>query len=167
MEKITKPIYLIGMPGSGKSEVAKTLSQKLNTTCIDLDKEIEKHAHMFVHDIFDNYGEEAFRLKETEALKETVSTNAVISCGGGIVLNNKHKSLMKEGIVIYLMVDVDMIESRIEGSSHRPLLKKKSLKQLFDERMFKYLDFADVTISNEGPIEKTVEDILEFLKRRQ
>ena len=64
MEKITLPIYLIGMPGSGKSAVAKQLSQTLMLPLIDLDHEIEKHAHMFIEEIFESYGESVFREKE-------------------------------------------------------------------------------------------------------
>ena len=164
MEKITLPIYLIGMPGSGKSAVARHLSQTLDLPIIDLDHEIEKHAHMFIEEIFETYGESVFREKETQLLRSFSRDKAVIACGGGIVLNPEHKKIMQKGTIIYITVDVNIIEERLKHSTHRPILKTKSIQQLYDERMFKYLDFADVTISNERDINQTIDDIKEFLK---
>lgn len=164
MEKIAFPIYLIGMPGSGKSEVAKMLGQTLNIEVIDLDHEIERHAHMFIEEIFESYGEPVFREKETLMLETYAEEKAIIACGGGIVLNKNHKKIMQKGTVIYLMVDVNIIEKRLMYSTHRPLLKTKSIQQIYDERMFKYLDFAHVNISNEHGLENTIKDILSFLK---
>ena len=164
MENIVYPIYLIGMPGSGKSLIAKKLALKLGINAIDLDHEIEKNAHMFIHEIFETYGEATFRIKETECLKNNSQKKAVIACGGGIILNKAHKDIMKKGTIIYIMVDVEHIEARIQYSQHRPLLKQKSLKQLYEERMFKYLDFADTMISNEGHIDETIDRIMTYLK---
>ena len=166
MEKINYPIYLIGMPGSGKSEIATQLAKTLHIEHIDLDDEIEKHSHMYIHEIFERYGEATFRQKETDALLEVSQRKAVIACGGGIILNESHKKTMNQGTVIYLMVDVDVIEKRIRHTEHRPLLKKTSLKQLFEERRLKYIDFADVTILNDGEVDETIESILNFIKRR-
>jgi shikimate kinase len=167
MEKITLPIYLIGMPGSGKSAVAKQLSQTLMLPLIDLDHEIEKHAHMFIEEIFESYGERVFREKESQILKTHAQEKAVIACGGGIVLNPEHKNIMQHGTVIYIMVDVNIIEERLKYSTHRPILKTKSIQQIYDERMFKYLDFADVTISNERGLDQTINNIMDFLKGSQ
>jgi len=63
-------IYLIGMPGSGKTTIARKLAKQLNYTYIDLDGMIEKDAKMFIEFIFEKYGEEKFRALETSALKE-------------------------------------------------------------------------------------------------
>ena len=79
-------IYLIGMPGSGKTTIGKLLADKLSKTFVDLDHKIERDALMFVDEIFEQYGEKMFRDLETKALEE-VSTcdDLVVSTGGGIV----------------------------------------------------------------------------------
>ena len=75
-------IYLIGMPGAGKSELGKKLSQVLNYQFIDMDEYIEKKACMFIDEIFNFYGEEYFRALETNTLKELSNLdNVVISTG--------------------------------------------------------------------------------------
>ena len=53
-------IYLIGMPGCGKSTLGKVLAKQLNYDFIDMDQYIERQACMFIDEIFDAYGEEYF-----------------------------------------------------------------------------------------------------------
>ena len=79
-------IYLIGMPGTGKTTIGKLLAKKLSYEFVDLDHQIEKDALMFIDEIFEQYGEKFFRELETKALKEvSTGTNKIISTGGGIV----------------------------------------------------------------------------------
>jgi shikimate kinase len=78
-------IYIIGMPGSGKTTIAKHLAKALDYTYVDLDGMIERDALMFIEEIFEKYGEEKFRQLETDAIKSIECDQAVISCGGGIV----------------------------------------------------------------------------------
>src|SRR5690554_1254757 len=87
-------IYLIGMPGSGKTTLGKRLAEKLNMPFIDLDNHIEQKHLLYVDEIFEMYGEEKFRLLETESLKDVENLNSVISTGGGIVMKKSNKSLM-------------------------------------------------------------------------
>ena len=101
-------IYLIGMPGSGKTTVAINLAKKLSMTYVDLDGWIEKVAHLFIEDIFEKYGEEKFRELETEMLRKLPEDNIVVSCGGGIVVKKHNKALMN-GLKIYLDTDLDVI----------------------------------------------------------
>ena len=156
-------IYIIGMPGSGKTTVAKHLAKALKYTYIDLDALIEKDALMFVEEIFEKYGEDKFRVLETEALKSINTEPAVISCGGGIVTKKENKALM-HGLKLYLDTDISVIKERLENDYQRPLLRKTALEQLFDERFLKYQDFADAIINNNYDIDQTVKVILNYLK---
>jgi shikimate kinase len=157
-------LFLIGMPGSGKSTIGRLLSKKLNYTFIDLDGMIEKDSLMFIDEIFEKFGEKKFRELETESLKKLPDGNLVVSCGGGIITQKENKALM-EGIKIYLDTDIETIRKRLETDYVRPLLKKKSLDQLYNERYLKYVDFADAMISNDHSPEQTVDLIIEHLSK--
>ncbi len=158
-------IFLIGMPGSGKTTVARHLAKAKNLTYIDLDGMIEKDAKMFIEDIFEKYGEQTFRSLETEALKRLPEDGAVIACGGGIVTVKSNQDLMK-GLTIYLDTDIDVIRERLKTDYVRPLLKQKSLETLYDERFLKYQDFADLIVSNQQSVEETVKTIIVLLEKR-
>ena len=156
-------VYLIGMPGSGKSTIGKLLSERLGRTFVDLDHMIERDAMMFIDEMFEKYGEQTFREYETKAL-EAVSKceDLVVSTGGGIVTEKRNKALM-QGIVIYIDTEIEIIEERIKTDFPRPLLRKKTLVAIKDERMLKYIFFADVIIANDDDAEKAVTQILKKL----
>jgi len=95
-------IYLIGMMGSGKSTMGKTLSEEIQKPFVDLDSEIEKAAGKSISEIFDNDGEDQFRKMETKQLKQY--SESIVACGGGIVLNNANRQFINEnGIAILLL----------------------------------------------------------------
>lgn len=157
-------IYLIGMPGSGKSTIGKLLSERLGRTFIDLDHMIERDTMMFIDEMFEKYGEKTFREYETKAL-EAVSKcdELVVSTGGGIVTEKRNKAFM-QGVVIYIDTELEIIEERIKNDFPRPLLRKKTLAAIKDERMLKYIFFADVIIANDHDAEKAVTQILKKLE---
>lgn len=159
-------IYLIGMPGSGKTTIARKLSKALSYTYLDLDGEIEKKAHLFIEEIFETYGEEKFRALETEALANIDMDDAVIACGGGVVTVKSNKDLM-QGLKIYLDTDLDVITERLKEDYVRPLLRSKTLEQLYDERFLKYQDFADAIVSNNYDMDQTVKVILNYLRNEE
>ncbi len=157
-------IFLIGMPGSGKTTIARTLAKDLGYTYIDLDGMIEKEALLFIEEIFEKYGEKKFRALETEALRSiSHDRKQVIACGGGVVTVKENKKLMK-GLKLYLDTDIEIIKNRLDTDYQRPLLKEKTLEQLFDERYFHYQEFADAIISNNFDIETTLKVIKNYIK---
>ena len=87
-------IYLIGMPGSGKTTIGEKLAKELHMEFIDLDAYIAEKNAMFVEDIIHRYGEQVFREKESEALADLIDKQAVISTGGGVNKKKKNKTLM-------------------------------------------------------------------------
>lgn len=157
-------LYLIGLPGVGKSTVGKLLASKLNYKYIDMDQYIEQKACMFIDEIFKLYGEEYFRALESNVLIEFNNMdNVVISTGGGVIKNIKNKKLM-DGKVIYLTAPINVIQNRCDNSNIiRPLLEVKTVNDLYLERKEMYEKFSDITVSNVN-MKEAVSNILKALE---
>ena len=146
-------IYLIGMMGSGKSTVGKTLSEKMHKPFVDLDSEIEKAAGKSISEIFDIDGEEQFRKMETKQLKQY--SESIVACGGGIVLKDENREFINEnGIAILLLATMEELTQRLSNSGNRPLLAddntEEALTKLWMERQIDYLETANFTIETDG-----------------
>lgn len=157
-------IYLIGMPGCGKSTLGKKLAEKINYKFIDMDNYIEMKAGMFIDEIFEAYGEKFFRELETNTLKEFMDLdNVIISTGGGIIKNKEHKNLMN-GLCVFLNVDLKELEKRLALSDTvRPLLQTKTVYTLYEERKDLYDFFADIKVDNSN-IDEAIDKICEEIK---
>ncbi len=142
-------IYLIGLPGCGKSTLGKKLANKIGYQFIDMDEYIEKSACMFIDEIFEQYGEPYFRALEQATLDELKNMdNIVIATGGGIVADIENKKKL-DGACVYLSADLKTIEKRLEESSIiRPLLEKITLEEIYAARKDKYEAFQDITVDN-------------------
>ena len=157
-------IYLIGMMGSGKSTVGKTLSEKMHKPLIDLDSEIEKGTGKNISEIFDIDGEEQFRKMETKQLKQY--SQSIVACGGGIVLKDENREFINEnGVTILLTASMEELSHRLSDSGNRPLLAddntEEALTKLWLERQLHYLNTADFTIETDGKNpEQLTEEIL-------
>ena len=156
-------IYLIGLPGCGKTTLGKELANKIGYQFIDMDEYIERNACMFIDEIFEQYGEPYFRSLEEAALNELKSMdNIVISTGGGIVGNPNNKAKL-DGICIYLKVDLNTIKRRLEESNViRPLLEEISIDEIYEARKDKYEAFQNITVDNTN-LDDAVKQIIEEL----
>ena len=158
-------IYIIGMPGCGKSKTAKYLQIEKNQYIIDLDKYIEEQLETDIPTIFSKYGEEYFRLLETRALEQISDDfgDVIVSCGGGVVTNSNNLSVMKKGVTVFLDAPIETLKEHLSNSStQRPLLKVKTIEQIYNERIELYKKFADVTISYNSYIE-AADKIMEII----
>ena len=157
-------IYLIGMMGSGKSTVGKTLSEKMNKPFIDLDSEIENRTGKNISEIFDTDGEEQFRKMETKQLKQY--SESIVACGGGIILKDENREFINgNGATILLTASIEELSHRLSDSGNRPLLAdnntEEALTKLWLERQVNYLNTADLTIQTDGKNpEQLTEEIL-------
>ena len=154
-------IYLIGMMGTGKSTLGKTLSKNMQKPFIDLDSEIEKAAGKSITEIFDIDGEEQFRKMETKQLQQY--SKSIVACGGGIVLNNANRKFINEnGIAILLLATMGELTQRLSASNNRPLLAddnmEEALTKLWMERLIDYLDTADFSIETNGKTPEQLTD---------
>lgn len=149
-------IYLIGMPGTGKSSVGKCLAELMECPLYDLDLEIEKKFKMSVPDIFIYYGEMGFREREKATLASFKNVdNCVVACGGGTVLDPTNKELMEGGKIVWIETDLSLIKERLAIDPNvRPLLKRKALEELYEERKNIYESYADLRVTNnETPLD--------------
>ena len=154
-------IYLIGLPGVGKSTTGKALAEKLNYSFIDVDKEIERAEKVSISYLFNHDGEEYFRNLETRAIRDIKEDDIVISLGGGIVEREENLKHLK-GLVIYLKANLDYIKSRT-STKNRPLLKTYSLEELYSKRHEKYILFSNMTVEVEKSSEEIADQIANLI----
>ncbi len=129
-------IYLVGMPGVGKSSLGKKLAQKLQWLWLDLDQLITEKAGQSIASLFNAHGETFFRDLEQSVLKESFAQTAcVISCGGGTSsYSNNMELINKNGLSIYLSASDEFIKQRIlQAKEPRPLFKGLNEKELLQK----------------------------------
>jgi shikimate kinase len=148
-------LFLVGLPGSGKSTLGRQLARRLDKTFVDADHELERALGVTIATIFEIEGEASFRDREETALAALVArTDIVLATGGGVVIRPANRERLKaNGTVVYLLADPATAWQRVRRSGHRPLLntpdKLARLEQLFRERDPLYREVADHVIAND------------------
>ena len=150
-------IFLIGMPGSGKTTLGKRLAKEMLTEFVDLDKEIEKREGKSIQQIFAEHGEDYFRQVESKELVEWAgsSKSFVMATGGGTpCFFEGIKVINQSGLSIFLDVPLTTLFSRLGNKTDRPLLnaddineRKQKLSELLANRIQDYQQ-ANITVRN-------------------
>ncbi len=157
LERQTLNIVLIGMPGCGKSTVGKILSQKTGRDFLDTDTLIEKREKRAVPQIIAQDGIEAFRVKETEVLKDiSKESGKIIATGGGIVTVKENLPLLRQNSIVFF-IDRELNALSVKG---RPLSQAKGVETLYNERIDLYKNFSNHTIDSRTT-EENAEKIME------
>jgi shikimate kinase len=145
---------LIGFMGTGKSSVGRLIADTLHYTFLDTDDVIIGRAGASIEDIFKHQGEPAFRQMEARIVEElSRRERTVISTGGGLPADERNiASLKTHALVICLWASPEKILHRVQGQSHRPLLKDVDpvtrIRELLGERE-KFYRQADVLVNTE------------------
>jgi 3-dehydroquinate synthase len=154
---LTSNIFLVGMMGAGKTTVGRALAKRLNKRFIDSDHEIEARTGASIPVIFEVEGEEHFRQREAEVIRDlTALDGIVLATGGGAVLRKENREYLKSrGTVIYLRANVNHILQRTGRDKNRPLLQtadpRKRLEELAREREPLYCEVADLIVETGRP----------------
>ena len=150
----TLNIALIGMPGVGKTSVAKRINRIWGKDIIDIDLLIEERMNMTIPEIFEKYGEDKFRDIETEILADiSKESGKVIATGGGIITRERNYELLRQNsLLVYLYREIDDLPT--EG---RPLSQLNSLKELEEKRRPIYEKWSDYSFYSEGVREVSYE----------
>ena len=131
----SRTIALVGLMGVGKSTVGRRLAARLGLPFADGDDEIEQAAGMSVSEIFATMGETAFREGEARVMRRLLEgPPIVLATGGGAVLNDETRALMKErATMVWLRADLKVVAARVQRRDTRPLLRGKDAYEALSE----------------------------------
>ncbi|WP_300368405.1 shikimate kinase [Brachyspira sp.] len=165
-----KVIFLIGLPGCGKTALSKMLAEKLNYNLYDMDSYIEEKENKTITNIFADNGESYFRNIESEILEKLSNlNNVIISTGGGIVLAEKNRNILKnKGLTVFIDRNANIILNNID-TKERPLLanNKNKLLELSKQRDHLYRESAHIIFTHntwEDNIDNTFKKFYESIK---
>lgn len=172
MSRLKRTIALVGMMGAGKSSVGRRLAAKLDVEFRDADAEIETAAGCSINDIFDRFGEPAFRDGERKIIARLLALEPhVLATGGGAFVDPNTQARIKDvAVSVWIKVPLEVLLARVQRRDTRPLLRngepREILEKLLAEREPFYAQ-ADIIVESEnGPHNAAVDKILAALEAR-
>jgi shikimate kinase len=153
-------VVLVGPPGAGKTTVGGLLAERLGVVLRDTDQDVAEAAGCSVADIFVDQGEAAFRALETSAVTAALAQHdGVVALGGGAVMDEGTRELLRGHRVVFLDVSVKDAASRVGFNRDRPLLLGNPRAQwlrLMERRRAFYEQVAVAVVSTDG---RTPDDV--------
>jgi len=162
----SQSVFLVGLPGSGKSTVGRQLARRLGLPFVDSDQVIEQRIGSTIRAFFDREGEAAFRDLEAQVIDEvTGGPRAVVATGGGAVLRPENRTCLHDrGRVVYLRSTPEDLFRRLRNDRHRPLLQVADplvrLKDLYAQRHPLYAETAHFAIDTGRPSVATLVNMI-------
>lgn len=157
-------IWLIGMMGSGKTTIGAIVAERLQLPLLDTDGMVMERSGRTIPEIFDE-SEQAFRTLESGVVREAAEGPvAVISTGGGVVLDERNVLVMRRsGVIVLLDASIDELVARIGRAEGRPLYRsRESLVNLKTERSELYAEACDHIVDTNG---RSIVDVAEEVIR--
>lgn len=160
-----KNIIFVGLPGCGKTTIAKVVAAKLGRPCIDVDRLIEMKAGVPVSTIFSAYGERYYRELETETLRKiTRNGGQVIATDSGAVMSLENQYYLRQnGYIVWLSRDL----SELKLNGVYLARNREALERIHEERSSIYKFLADINVEVTNNAEKTVFEIIERMNIKQ
>lgn len=160
-----KNIIFVGLPGCGKTTIAKVVAAKLGRPCIDVDKLIEMKAGIPISAIFTAYGEKYYRELESETLRKiTRNGGQVIATDSGAVMSLENQYYLRQnGYIVWLSRDLD--DLKLNGVYLAR--NREALERIHAERSPIYKFLADINVEVTNNAEKTVFEIIQKMNIKQ
>lgn len=172
MGQLTRTIALVGMMGAGKSSIGRRLAARLYVPFHDTDAEVERAAGCSIPEIFQRYGEAAFRDCERKVISRLLGQPPhVLATGGGAYMDAETRSRIKDrSLAVWIRAPVDILLERVQRKDNRPLLKggdpRETLERLLAEREPVYAEAELAVESDNGLHDDTVDRIVGALAQR-
>lgn len=169
LPRLDRPVVLVGLMGAGKSCIGKRLASRIGVPFADADAEVERAAGCSIADIFDLYGEAAFRDCERRIMRRLLDERVlVLATGGGAFVDPDTRALIRDKAVsLWLRADLNTLVRRCSRRDNRPLLRQgdpaEILGRLMERRYPVYAEADLVVDSRDVPADRTVDSVLDAL----
>jgi shikimate kinase len=165
---VTRHLALVGVMGAGKTSVGLECAERLGRPLVDTDSLVVEAAGASVAGIFSGEGEAGFRRRERAAVETACAwpVPAVVSCGGGAILDPNNRRVLRERcVVVWLTATPEVLADRLQGSTDRPLLQgavhpAARISALLRDRHDAYAAAAHVDVDASGPVEAVADAVL-------
>ncbi|AFV00085.1 shikimate kinase [Simiduia agarivorans] len=168
---MSRPVFLVGPMGAGKTTIGKLLAQQLGYPFKDTDREIEDRTGADIPWIFDVEGEAGFRDREVAILADIATQGQqVIATGGGIIMREENRECLKvSGIVFFLTASIEQLLERTAKDKRRPLLQvadpEARIRELIALREPLYREVATHVIdTNRRPPRQVAQEMAELVR---
>lgn len=160
-------LVLVGLPGVGKTTLARGLGEYWRCTALDTDDLIAESEGMTATRYLREHGEVAFRQREIEALRQALESDAVVATGAGVVTTSSARELLESEITLWLDCDDETLVQRV-GDGDRPLLGEdhsRALAVLRAQREDWYRSSARLRVDASGSPDEVRQRVLDELER--
>ncbi|MEZ4910304.1 MAG: shikimate kinase [Saprospiraceae bacterium] len=163
-------VFLVGMPGCGKTTIGKLLAKRLNMAFLDTDQVIEEIYNIRIPLIFELFGEATFRKMEDDLMQGFNENTIVVATGGGLPCHNSLvHNLKSKGTTIFIERNLENIALDIHENHQRPLIQTtdfnttlKAIQAIYNQRISCYSQ-AHFKVHNNSKLEQVVEEIIQLL----
>jgi shikimate kinase len=160
-----KQVVLVGLMGSGKSTVGAMVAARTGRAFVDVDIAIARETGRTVRELWEDGGEAAYRVLESEAVLRVLAGDApsVLAAPGGVVLNPAVRAALAGHVVVWLRTRPTTLAGRVHVGDHRPLLgdqPAETLAVMSDERSDLYHQVATATIDTDARTPDAVAEVV-------
>ena len=160
-------LVLVGLPGTGKSTLARRLGKSWGCAVVDTDDVLSASVGCSPGQYLRTSGVDAFRREELAALRCAVVLDAVVATGGGVVSTPEARALLRSQITVWLDCSDEVLAARV-GDGDRPLLgddPPHAIAALRLERESLYREVSIARVDTSGDLDEAMERVQEALAK--